>query len=44
MSEAKRQEIKDAMEKSDAWIKKALIILLLIIISLFIVNNLDLFK
>ncbi len=41
MSEEKRQEIKEAMEKSDVWMKKALIVLLLFIVALVIFNNLD---
>lgn len=41
MSEEKKQEIKEAMKKTDAWIKKALIVLLLFIVALVIFNNLD---
>ena len=43
MPEEKRQEIKEAMEKSDAWMKKALIVLLLFIVALIIFNNMDSF-
>ena len=43
MPEEKRQEIKEVMEKSDAWMKKALIVLLLFIVVLIIFNNMDSF-
>ena len=44
MSDGKRQEIKKVMEKSDAWMKKALIVLLLFLVALIIFNNMDSFK
>ena len=45
MSEEKRQEFKEGMGKFnawiDAWMKRALIVLLLFIVALMIFNNLD---